>query len=206
MDCPPHTGRRNPLQEEQRLHTRQAIMTAALAAFGEHGFAACSVEQILMRAGVSRAAFYAHFDSKLSLVCAIAEDFEPQWRPTFDHLSALEAPTLDDLAAWARIHLAFHREHQLVCGLLSQLVVLEDRLYWQVARQRDALIAMLGRAHPAFARATQSPKAHLRAAMLLWSIDQTCFHVVRGRLPDPDDGAAGIIAAQLHAFLNETAG
>ena len=45
--------RRNPLQEEQRIRTRALVTQGALAVFAEHGFLGSSIEQILVRAGVS---------------------------------------------------------------------------------------------------------------------------------------------------------
>ena len=80
--------RRNARQEQQRRQTREALLRAAAAVFAERGYLDTSVEHVLARAGVSRAAFYAHFDSKLALVCEIARDFVPQWRPVFDQLMA----------------------------------------------------------------------------------------------------------------------
>lgn len=192
---------RNMLQEEQRLRTRALLTTAGAEIFSANGYAVTGIEAVLIRAGVSRAAFYAQFDGKLALVCAIAEDFIPVWRPVFDGLLALQAPSIAMLEDWARLHLAFHRKHYAICGLLTQVAGLEDRLYQEVARQRDELIALLGTRHAAFAHAATEPDMMLRARLLLEQIDQVCFAVVHNRLPDPRHGAARVIAEQLHAFL-----
>ena len=196
----PRRGR-NGRQERQRLETRQALVTAASEVFGDRGYLEASIEHVLAQAGVSRAAFYSHFDSKLSLVCAVAEDFTPVWRPVFEALRDLRDPTVEALQDWAMRHLAFHRRHRAICGVLTQVALLEDRLYWVLSEQRDALIADLGRTHRAFARAATDPAAALQARLLLWQIDETCFLLVRGRLPDPEGHGPRQMAERLHGFL-----
>jgi AcrR family transcriptional regulator len=198
-DNPP--PRRNARQEQQRRETREALLTSAAAVFSERGYLDTSVEHVLARAGVSRAAFYAHFDGKLALVCEIARDFVPKWRPVFDQLAALPEPSVDQLEAWARTHMAFHRANQEICGLLTQVASLEDRLYELIAEQRDALIAHLAGRFAAFRRATEEPAVRLRARLLLSQLDEACFLLVRGRIPDPDEHGPRHIAEQLREFL-----
>ena len=197
----PQQLRRNPLQEEQRLRTRRAICDAALRVFAELGYNGCTIEQILVAAGVSRAAFYSHFDGKLALVCAIAEDFEPAWRPIFDWLAHLEHPTLATLTDWAAMHLEFHRANLSTCTLLTQVAAIEERMYWVISQQRDALIHMLGEHHAAFAATRDHEAALLEARILLWQVDQTCFQVVRQQLSDPQNVSTRIIARQVLQFL-----
>jgi AcrR family transcriptional regulator len=48
--------------------TRQRIVAAAVELFGEHGFDATSVNQVVARAGVAKGALYHHFDSKDDLL------------------------------------------------------------------------------------------------------------------------------------------
>lgn len=191
----------NALQEQQRLETRKALLAAAVEVFGARGYLDTSVEHVLARANVSRAAFYRQFDSKLALVCALASDFVPNWRPVFDSLMVLDAPSIDDLEQWARLHIAFHRDNQAICGLLTQVAGLEDRLYWQLADQRDALITDLGQRFDTFRQAAENPAMRLRARLLLAQIDEACFLIVRGRIPDPGHHAPRLIAEQIHALL-----
>lgn len=198
--------RRNQLQEEQRAQTRRLIMQAALKVFAERGYVGSSVEHVLVAAGVSRAAFYSHFEGKLGVVCAIAEDFEPAWRPVFQRLADLRNPTLPDLIEWAASHLDQHRANFETCTLLTQVTALEESLYWQVSRQRDRLIDLLAESHAAFAAARHDSTVLLEAHILLSGIDQTCFHVVRRHLPDPGNTAARIMAFQMLNFLQSHGG
>lgn len=198
--------RRNHLQEEQRARTRRLIVDAALRVFAERGYVGSSIEHILVAAGVSRAAFYSHFDGKLAVVRAIAQDFEPVWHPVFAYLAQLRDPGLPELTEWATRHLDMHRSHQETCTLLTQVAALEEALYWEVSAQRDAIVTMLAERHRAFERATRDNDVMLEARILLWGVDQACFHVVRQHLPDPSKRAAEIIASQMKAFLDKHGG
>ena len=195
--------RRNFLQEEQRARTRQLIVGAALKVFADRGYGGSSIEHILVAAGVSRAAFYSHFDGKLAVVRAIGKDFEPAWHPVFAYLSGLRDPDLSALTEWAARYLDMHRSNQETCTLLTQVAALEEALYWEVSAQRDVIIAMLAQTHRAFGRAKEEDNVLLEARILLWGMDQTCFHVVRQHLPDPGKSAPAIIAGQMKAFLDK---
>lgn len=52
------------LRETKQQQTKQAIFEAAMALFAEQGFDETSVEQIVTRAGVSRATYFNYFGTK----------------------------------------------------------------------------------------------------------------------------------------------
>ena len=199
-------SRRNFLQQEQRTRTRALIVDAAQKTFADRGYVGSSIEHILVTAGVSRAAFYSHFDGKLAVVRAIAKDFEPAWHPVFAYLAELRNPGLPELTEWATRHLEMHRANRDICTLLTQVAVLEEALYWEVSAQRDIIITMLAERHKAFELASHDDDVLLEAHILLWGLDQACFHVVRQHLHDPSKRAAEIIAGQMKAFLDKHGG
>ena len=56
----------------RRKEARPAeIVAAALAVFAERGFAAARLDDIALRAGVSKAALYLYFDTKEALFAAV---------------------------------------------------------------------------------------------------------------------------------------
>lgn len=61
------------VESARRQRTRARLLDAALEVFAEHGMHAASVEAITERAGFTRGAFYSNFDSKESLMFALAE-------------------------------------------------------------------------------------------------------------------------------------
>jgi AcrR family transcriptional regulator len=70
-----------PTQEERRIATQNALLTAAIARFGKRGFDGVSVDEIAADAGVTRGALYHHFESKEAL-------FEAAFRATEGRLQA----------------------------------------------------------------------------------------------------------------------
>lgn len=60
-------------REAAKQETREALVAAALAEFGERGLDAPSLEAICARAGFTRGAFYVHFKDRDALVVAAME-------------------------------------------------------------------------------------------------------------------------------------
>ncbi|GHF44051.1 gamma-butyrolactone-binding protein [Streptomyces mashuensis] len=58
-------------QQERGIRTRRAALQAAAELFAERGYEACTVSDILARAGVTKGALYFHFDSKEALARGI---------------------------------------------------------------------------------------------------------------------------------------
>lgn len=54
-------------RQERAVRTRAQILTAAASVFGERGYQAATVSEILARAGVTKGALYFHFPSKRAL-------------------------------------------------------------------------------------------------------------------------------------------
>lgn len=55
--------------------TRQRLLDSALELFGSQGFNATSMQQIVDRAGVTKGAFYHHFESKEEVLQVIHDEF-----------------------------------------------------------------------------------------------------------------------------------
>ena len=196
---------RNVLQEQQRQETRAKLIDAARAVFSETGYVDTRIEDVLTRAGVSRASFYAHFENKLALVRAIAEDFSPVWGRLYDELAAMKAPTLADLEDWMARHVDIYRENEATTILLTETVALEKSLYWQFCEMQEALIERLGQSIPAFRLACEDSldgqQARVHAMLLLSQLDHACYFLaVRRSAIDPMLGVR-VMAKQLQAFL-----
>jgi AcrR family transcriptional regulator len=59
---------------------RQSLLDAAVAEFGEHGYAGASLNRILLAAGLSKGAFYYYFDDKADLAAAVLERELARWQ------------------------------------------------------------------------------------------------------------------------------
>ena len=54
---------------------QQAILTAAISVFAQHGFAAATTDEIARAAGLSKGGLYWHFKSKDAILAALLEQF-----------------------------------------------------------------------------------------------------------------------------------
>jgi AcrR family transcriptional regulator len=77
--------------------TRQKILDAAMDLFGEVGYAAAGLGEIIERAGMTKGALYHHFDSKEALATAIIEQGDNLSRDAFGHVCQSSSPALENL-------------------------------------------------------------------------------------------------------------
>lgn len=75
--------------------TRRRILDSAVDLFSELGYGETGLADVLARAGVSKGAFYYHFDSKEAVAVAIIEDYRRRnTQAVLDRID-LSAPLLD---------------------------------------------------------------------------------------------------------------
>ncbi|MDI3389870.1 ScbR family autoregulator-binding transcription factor [Streptomyces sp. B-S-A8] len=71
-------------RQERAIRTRRAVLEAAAKVFGEYGYSAATVSDILKVAGMTKGALYFHFDSKEALARGIIEAQVEQLLPPQD--------------------------------------------------------------------------------------------------------------------------
>ncbi|SOB78934.1 transcriptional regulator, TetR family [Sphingomonas guangdongensis] len=100
--------------------TRQAILDAAAAEFGERGFHEASISGITRRAGVALGSFYTYFDSKDAVFRALVRHMSEQVR---DHVAPAIRAAPDGIAA-ERAGLAgfieFVRAHKEIYRIIDE--------------------------------------------------------------------------------------
>lgn len=82
------------LRERKKLRTHQRLVESAIALFGEHGFDAVTIEQLVADVEVSPRTFFRVFDSKEDVVLAPEQHF---WR-SFGATIATVEPTMPVIA------------------------------------------------------------------------------------------------------------
>jgi AcrR family transcriptional regulator len=70
--------------------TRRLIVERTAPVFGQQGFAAASLSQLVASTGLTRGAFYFHFDSKDALAAAITEAQADRWEQLREEVEAGE--------------------------------------------------------------------------------------------------------------------
>ncbi|MGB3484296.1 MAG: TetR/AcrR family transcriptional regulator [Mycobacterium sp.] len=81
----------------QKALTRDRVIEAALEVFDERDFASTTMDDIAVRANLSRGTIYLHFDSKAEILVAALESLEPDELSLFRELDA--AHTRPDIEA-----------------------------------------------------------------------------------------------------------
>lgn len=81
---------------QQKVNTKNKILTSAGELFTQHGFAKVSINQVMQNAGLTRGAFYAHFSSKSELYQA-AIPFAAKQR--FDAVLQCQHDTLENIVS-----------------------------------------------------------------------------------------------------------
>jgi AcrR family transcriptional regulator len=119
--------RRTPFAENPRVgvrgrRTQQRILDAALRAFGEHGYHACSIEEIARHASCSRIACYQYFTGKEDVFRHLAEQVARQVSASTEALDPLTAEHDGWIAlhAWVERYAAIHARYAPVFHSLER--------------------------------------------------------------------------------------
>ncbi|MBA3811190.1 MAG: TetR/AcrR family transcriptional regulator [Caulobacteraceae bacterium] len=94
-------------REQTKAANRVAILDAARAVFGELGFEAATVRDIIRRTGLSVGAFYNYYRSKEEVFDALADDGARRFRPILQALSAKASDFESYLRAAVRAYFDF---------------------------------------------------------------------------------------------------
>lgn len=70
-----------PYAKDHKAHTRQRIVQSAARLFADQGFAATSIDEIMLECNLTRGGFYAHFRSKRQLYAEAMAHLAAHQRP-----------------------------------------------------------------------------------------------------------------------------
>ncbi|MGI8841317.1 MAG: TetR/AcrR family transcriptional regulator [Caulobacteraceae bacterium] len=99
-------------REQTKAANRLAILDAAREVFGELGFEAATVRDIIRRTGLSVGAFYNYYRSKEEVFDALADDGARRFRPILHALSARASDFESYLRAAVRAYFDFIASEQ----------------------------------------------------------------------------------------------
>lgn len=144
--------------------TRQALITAAAAAFNAHGFHGTDSNKIARAAGFAPQTFYRHFPDKLAIFIAVYEAWQASERDAV-RTAAREA---DPDIAITRASIGHHRDWRGFRRSLRLLALEEPRIRIARAESRERQLADLAKAPGNRHRS----KAQLTAALL--KVERIC--------------------------------
>jgi AcrR family transcriptional regulator len=117
---PAPAGEARPMRADARRNYAR-LLSAAVAAFTEHGADDASLEEIARRAGLGIGTLYRHFPSRQALLEAVYRDQVEALRARADELLATQPPG-EALTEWLRALSAFSStKHNLTSALLTTL-------------------------------------------------------------------------------------
>ena len=127
-----------PTNEERSEATRARLLDVARKCFGTKGYTRTSVEELVRRAGVTKGAFYHHFEDKKSIFLAVFDDAEARL------MAACAAGARGD-DAWERALAGCHAFLEACTDRELQQVILRDGpvvLGWETWRKIDSQYAL----------------------------------------------------------------
>ncbi|WP_176590280.1 TetR/AcrR family transcriptional regulator [Sphingobium sp. EM0848] len=176
-------GGRNGFQQQRKEQTRAAILAGAATVFSTTPYVFATIDELIAAAGVSRATFYTHFDSKLALALAIYGSIEADWQELFRELTNMARPSQPVLEDWLRRLAQIYIEHGYITSLVIQLATFEPNFRQRLRSDGDRLIDMLGSAGVGGFRAALSGDAErIRARLILTRLDQICSDLAAGSI------------------------
>ena len=170
---PPRAAKRSA----QAAETRDALIAAARELFGEQGYAATSIEEVVDRAKVTKGALYHHFADKENLFRAVYEQVQ---REVSDIAVAefLLPDSWEAVVGGCRLWIEAHDD-----PAIRQIALIDARvvLGWQTAREietRFSTVALRGALRKAMHAGvvTRQPLRPL-SVMLIGALTEACLYV-----------------------------
>lgn len=140
------------LRQAQQAQTRHRLVTAAHQCFTDRGLAKTTIDDIVKRAGTSRATFYLHFQGKPQVLAASWDEIEfPRVNRLFVEHDAAADFSYEATRAWIESLLTFWEANPSMAVNANQIMASDDELLrWgasnvlAVRRSMPNLMARLG--------------------------------------------------------------
>lgn len=192
------------LRELHKAMTRDLIRDAARQLFMANSVLAVTMEQIAIKAGVSRPTVYSHFRDKDEIISDIVEAYVLR---VIDVNKAIAGPdpSVRDIRDWLDAKVAFYKEEGVSLSLLHQAGHGDPKGRTRLARDSmtqtlESFASRLPAFRLAIAEGAHQPHARMRAEMLVRQITAACDLCAREG-PTPANMAALDITADLFRDL-----
>jgi len=153
----------------RKADTARRLMNAGCALFTEFGYEATTIDQIAAAAGISRAAFYLHFETKADIIRALIANVGGSLRERYAALAALgPAPSLEVVTAWVQGFFETCRSNGSTVLLLQRTLQPNSKLFDEISFY-DEIMELLGTGFPRFAAAGADDE--IRAEALLFFLE-----------------------------------
>lgn len=191
-------------RQKQKEQTREKLLSAATSWFIKKGFEATTVDDIATGAGVSRQAFYLHFQTKQDIIETIRDNVEIRITEEYRTLANISGVTVRRLADWINHFLDVCREDQQSILILLRIIPGMPGFLRRHTDYYIRMIALLSEKIPAFRTAVAGDKQRqAEALLLLFQLEMLIrVHLTTNELDQ--DAMSLALARQIHRFMYET--
>lgn len=177
--------RRRTLRDEQKENTRQKLLAAARRLFGEKGYGATTIDDIVEEAGASRGTYYLYFKNKGEIVTELTEEYTAATESLLPELAALGDPSRADLRNWLSKYVDLVITHQVTIrasiqaeGGAPEMRAANDR---RMTTFRDHLAQWLIDVRNQQGLRVDRDAINVRTTALLLQLERFCyFWLIRG--------------------------
>jgi AcrR family transcriptional regulator len=197
------SGTRTPLQERQKLESREKILDAADRLFSETSFFAATMEGIASYAKLSRVTVYKHFESKIAVAQALSDRSSALLIDDYLSLAKSSNPSREDIEAWVHRIIGVFSKHRELVRMMASITWQEPTLLIIRASAYARMIELLGQSIPAFRAASsgQDEKAHIKAHLLIVQLNELCFELALSGWQVNHENAAAVVADDFLRFI-----
>ncbi len=208
IDGAPSLGRQKrdqSRQAQQKQDSRQRILQAAREVLSEIPYAAMRVEDVIARAGISRATFYKHFDGKFAIGRALHAAFAPRLYAHYDVLLEYDDPTEAQLIDWVERLVGLYRAERDLMVAFAHMLAIEPEFHpimINIIRETEERWA---ERIPAFrvpgSNAPDAMRARIESRLLLRQLNDFCYEVAIFEWPIDIEEGCRILGGYFRRFL-----
>lgn len=187
--------------------TRAMLLQVARLVFTERESTASPMDEIALRAQVSRATVYSHFPNRDAMLLAL---LEADWERQADHYRKLaDAPVIDHdvVRKWLMREAAIQRGGNKCLRLYAVLCNQNAEAFERVMQNRDRLIGILGQRFAQFKvgdlRQPEERERRMAAILIMFQIESYCGYCAQAHAVGDVRFGADILAATILQFIGQ---
>ncbi|MCD0483426.1 TetR/AcrR family transcriptional regulator [Streptacidiphilus sp. ASG 303] len=193
-------GRPSSLRTEYRELTRKRLLAAVREVLEKEDYTAATVDEIVGRAGTSRATFYLHFRSKAEAAAALLEQVTPSDRGWYTALEQAVG-SREGLRRWMDEALHWYESHAGLLAALNEAGAVERMVAERRSESIERLVETMSGYLDRFEGAART-EAQLRLQLLVRQLHQVATDtVVQGTWRTDRELLLDVMSASWHATL-----
>lgn len=186
--------------------TREKLIAAARAQFLADGYFAVSVDDIAKAAGLSRATFYLHFQSKEQVLVALVCE-ESMGLDSFYRWFARNRPTKANIRRFVLLLVRINKLSRRQMSLFRQASAYSNDVIRMFSVDLERHLGMMGESIPAFLAggraASQERRRHAQARLLYYQLEQFAFFASALGDEIDLDAETDALVDNIRAFIKE---